>query len=80
MAKNPKQTSSKVASVAGRTLNDSNASKLQKQLAASALAQRVASSHTSDKMETIAAKALDNPRSAELTKQLAATVLAQATK
>jgi len=80
MAKNPKQTSSKVASVAGRTLNDSNASKLQKQLAASALAQRTASSHTSDKMETIAAKALDNPRSAELTKQLAATVLAQATK
>ncbi|QJF17000.1 hypothetical protein HHA33_10805 [Phytobacter diazotrophicus] len=80
MAKNPKQTSSKVASVAGRTLNDSSASQLQKQLAASALAQRAVSSHTSDKMETIAAKALDNPRSAELTKQLAATVLAQATK
>ncbi|MEI7223687.1 hypothetical protein [Pectobacterium carotovorum] len=80
MAKNPKQTSSEIASIAGQTLNNSSASKLQKQLAASALSQRAASSHTSDKMETIAAKALDNPRSAELTKQLAATVLAQATK
>ncbi|MBA0205009.1 hypothetical protein ACRQTN_05220 [Pectobacterium brasiliense] len=80
MAKNPKQTSSKIASIAGQTLNNPSASKLQKQLAASALSQRAATSHTSDKMETIAAKALDNPRSAELTKQLAATVLAQATK
>lgn len=80
MAKNPKQTSSKIASVAGQTLNDPNASKLQKRLAASALAQRVASSHTSETMETVAAKALDNPRSSEKTKQLAATVLAQSTK
>ncbi|WP_071843322.1 hypothetical protein ACP3PD_17640 [Enterobacter ludwigii] len=80
MAKNPKQTSSKIASVAGQTLNDPNASKLQKRLAASALAQRAPSSHTSETMETVAAKALDNPRSSEKTKQLAATVLAQSTK
>ncbi|BDY67526.1 hypothetical protein MUTS8_08870 [Escherichia coli] len=80
MAKNPKQTSSKIASVAGQTLNDPNASKVQKRLAASALSQRAASSHTSDVMETVAAKALDNPRSSEKTKQLAATVLAQSTK
>lgn len=80
MAKNPKQTSRKVGSLAGRTLTNPNASKLQKRLAASALAQRAPSSHTSDTMETIAAKALDNPRSGETTKKLAATVLAQSTK
>ncbi|BEC51603.1 TPA: hypothetical protein L9G89_003966 [Klebsiella pneumoniae] len=80
MAKNPKQTSSKIASVAGQTLNDPNASKVQKRLAASALSQRAPSSHTSETMETVAAKALDNPRSSEKTKQLAATVLAQSTK
>ncbi|MCL7707085.1 hypothetical protein M8368_27325 [Enterobacter kobei] len=80
MAKNPKQPSRNVGSLAGQTLSDPNASKLQKRLAASALSQRAPSSHTSETMETVAAKALDNPRSSEKTKRLAATVLAQSTK
>lgn len=80
MAKNTKQTSSKVASTAGKTLNDPNASAIQRRLAASALAQHGTSSQTSGEMERVASKALDNTRSSELTKTLAATVLSQSVK
>ncbi|MFA3759483.1 hypothetical protein V1951_22020 [Yersinia sp. 2544 StPb PI] len=80
MSKNTKQTSGNVASVAAKTLNDPNASAIQKSLAGSALSQRGTPNQTSGEMEHKASVALDNPNSCALTKQLAASVLAQANK
>lgn len=80
MANNSKQTSSKVASVAAQTLNNPNASGIQKSLAGSALSQKCSSNQTSGAMEHKASAALNNPRSSELTKELAASVLAQSNK
>ena len=77
MANNSKQTSSKVAS---QTLNNSNASGIQKSLAGSALSQKGSSNQTSGAMKHKASAALNNPRSSELTKEHAASVLAQSNK
>lgn len=80
MANNTKQTSSTVASVAAQTLNNPNASAIQKSLAGSALSQKGSTNQTSGAMEHKASAALDNPRSSTLTKTLAASVLAQSNK
>ncbi|QIZ46815.1 hypothetical protein [Dickeya zeae] len=80
MSTNNKQTSDKIASVAAQTLNDPNASAIQRSLAGSALSQTGSSNQTSGEMERKASSALDNPRSSKLTKQLAGSVLSQSNK
>ena len=80
MTINRKQTSDHVASLAAKTLNDPNASQIQRSLAASALAQSAGARQTGAEMEDAAARALANPNSADLTLTLAASVLAQANK
>lgn len=80
MSKNTKQTSPRIAKLAAETLQDSEASKVAKSLAASALAQRSGGKQTGAEMENLAAKVLAGKRYAEETKELAASVLAQANK
>lgn len=80
MASNPKQTSSRVASVAGRTLQSSGASAVQKSLAGSALRQAGTPAQTGSRTEDRASRALDNPRSSTVTKTLAGSVVAQSNK
>ena len=77
---NSKQTSKSVASQAAQTLNNPNASALQRSLAGSALAQSATSKQTGASMESKASAALDNPRSAALTRTLAGTVVSQSDK
>lgn len=75
-----KSTGGKVASTAGRTLSDPNASAIQRSLAASALSQAGSSKVTSKLMETKASAALKNPNSGAITRQLAGSVTSQARK
>lgn len=80
MARNTKQTSTRVAKLAAETLQDSQASRVAKSLAASALSQRSGGKQTGPQMEDVAARVLASRRSADDTKELAALVLAQANK
>lgn len=80
MANNSKQTSSRVASTAGKTLGNSSASALQKSLAGSALRQTGSRAQTGAGVEAKASRALDNPRSSPVTKTLAGTVVSQSNK
>jgi endonuclease III len=80
MAKNVKQTSSRIATLASETLQNSQASQVAKSLAASALAQRNTDKQPSAKMEGMAAKVLSGEKYASVTKELAASVLAQANR
>lgn len=80
MGNNTKQTSSRVATTAGRTLQSNNASALQKSLAGSALRQAGTPAQTGARMEERAARALDNAKSAAITKTLAGSVTSQANK
>lgn len=80
MGNNTKKTDGGLASVAAKTLNNPNASAIQKSLAGSALSQAGSSNQTGGAMEHKASAALSNPNSSALTKQLAATVLAQSNK
>ena len=80
MAKNMKETSLAVGSLAARVLRDSKASAIQKSVAASALSQTGTSNQTGDKMETIASDILKSGKYSKTTKTLAASVLAQANK
>jgi len=75
-----KSTGGKVASTAGRTLSNPNASAIQRSLAGSALAQSGTNKVTSKPMETKASAALKTPNSGVTTKQLAGSVTAQARK
>ncbi len=75
-----KETGSKVASLAGEILSNDNSSKIQKQLAASALAQTGNKKQTGSTMETIASKVLTSPKYNDTTKALAASVLTQSNK
>lgn len=77
MASNTKQTSPRVASTAGHTLQSNNASALQKSLAGSTLRQAGNAAQTGARTETKASQALDNPRSAPLTRSLAGSVVSQ---
>lgn len=80
MANNTKKTGGSVASLAAKTLNNPNASAIQKALAGSALSQTGSTNQTGGAMEHKASAALKNPNSSAVTKELAASVLAQATK
>lgn len=78
--KNTKQTSSKVASTAGKTLSSAGASGIQKSLAGSALRQSGSTAQTGAKTESAASRALGSPRSASVTKMLAGSVVAQSNR
>ena len=80
MSKKPKQTSSRIATLAAETLQSNNASQVAKSLAASALSQRNSGKQTGAAMEDKAAKVLAGKHYADETKELAASVLAQANK
>lgn len=80
MSKNTKQTSTRVASVAGKTLGSSSASTLQKSLAGSALRQAGSPAQTGAKTEDKASRALDSQKSSSITKTLAGSVVAQSNK
>lgn len=80
MATNTKQTSDKTATLAGKTLRDSNASALQRSIAASALSQHGTGRETGKAMESKAAGALASNRSSDVTRKLAASVTSQSNK
>lgn len=75
-----KSSGGKAASTAGRTLNNANASQLQKSLAGSVLAQSGTSKVTGKAMEAKASGALRNPNSAATTKILAGSAVSQSDK
>jgi hypothetical protein len=75
-----KSSGSKVSSLAGKTLGSDGASKIQKSLAGSALAQSGTSKVTSKAMETKASGALQSEKSNAVTKSLAGSVVAQSKK
>ncbi|NIF82715.1 hypothetical protein F3J24_04215 [Comamonas sp. Tr-654] len=80
MSSNTKQTSPKVASLAGKTLQSGSASAVQRSLAASALRQAGTPAQTGAKMEAKASGALDNARSSATTKTLAGSVVSQSNR
>jgi hypothetical protein len=80
MAKNTKQTTNRVATLAAEILQDTNASQIQRRLAGSALAQSGGSKQTSTEMERIASNVLRSDKYAVNTKELAGSVLSQSNK
>ena len=80
MGRNTKKTSNKVASQAARVLKDPKASKIQKELAGSALSQVNRKHQTGAEMEEKASKVLRSDRYSDETKDLAASVLAQSNR
>ncbi len=75
-----KHSSPDVASLAGKTLNDPSASKVQKQLAGSVISQSGTEKTTGSKMETTASNVLQSSKYNETTKTLAGSVLSQSVK
>ncbi|MBT0571255.1 hypothetical protein KIK84_13050 [Curvibacter sp. CHRR-16] len=80
MATNSKQTSPSVASLAGKTLQSGNASLVQKQLAASALAQARTGKQTGAAIEATASKALRSNSASATTQKLAGSVVSQSNR
>jgi hypothetical protein len=80
MAKNTNQTSTRVATVAGKTLGSTSASAIQKSLAGSALRQAGTSAQTGARTEDKASRALDRSKSASVTKTLAGSVMSQSNR
>ena len=78
--RNSKRTSSDVAALAARLLNNKSASEVQRSLAAAALSQANTDKQTGAKMEDLAAKVLAGERYADDTKKLAGSVLAQSNR
>ena len=78
MATNTKQTSNSVGSLAGKTLQSSNASQVQKSLAGSALAQSGTGKQTGAGMEAKASKALHSSNTT--TQKLAGSVVSQSNR
>ena len=76
---NSKKTSSSVASQASRALRSST-SKIQRQLAGSALSQAKSGHQTGKKMEGVASAALNSPKYSSTTKTLVGSVLSQSDK
>lgn len=77
---NTKRSSTRVSSLAARTLVDPKASAIQRSLAASVLRQTATNAQTGAAVEGKAARALDNPRSTNITKALAASLVSQSNK
>jgi len=80
MPKNNKQTSDKIAKLASEVLNDDKSSQIQKELAGSALSQKVKKNQTGSEMEETAAKVLKSKKYNKTTKKLAASILSQSNK
>lgn len=80
MAANTKQTSVGATSLAGKTLQSSSASAVQKSLAGSALRQAGTNAQTGAKTESKASGALVNSRSANTTKTLAGSLVSQSNR
>ncbi|HEU6437928.1 MAG TPA: hypothetical protein VE028_10785 [Nitratidesulfovibrio sp.] len=80
MSKNNKQTSPTVASHAGKTLSDPNASATAKSLAASALSQRAPGKQTGAEMEAKAGRVLQNDHYSNQTQEFAASLVSQSNK
>lgn len=80
MGSNTKQTSLKVASLAGSKLQSDSSSAIQRSLAGSALRQAGTPAQTGAKMEGKASGALTNSRSADATKTLAASLVSQSNR
>ncbi|MGY3909782.1 hypothetical protein ACW5XW_24475 [Aeromonas piscicola] len=77
---NKKQTSPSVASQAAQVLKDPNASKIQRSLAGSALAQANTGKQPSAAMEAKAGAALQSDKYNDKTKTLAGSIVAQSSK
>ncbi|EPR44489.1 hypothetical protein dsx2_1448 [Desulfovibrio sp. X2] len=80
MSKNTKQTSATIAQLASEVLRSGRASKIQKEFAASALAQADTDKQTGAEMEEKAARALTSGKYNETTKALAGSILSQSRK
>lgn len=80
MASNSKQTSSTLASLASKTLRSGSASQVQKQLAASALAQAGTRKQTGAAIEATASKALRSSTASATTQKLAGSVVSQSNR
>ncbi|WP_439185169.1 hypothetical protein [Carboxylicivirga taeanensis] len=80
MAKNQKQTSKNVASLAAKTLINDNSSQIAKKLAGSALSQKSTTKQTRSEMENTASKVLKSSKYNDDTKTLAASILSQSNK
>lgn len=80
MGSNSKQTSARVATLAGRTLQNGSSSAIQRSLAGSALRQAGSSAQTGAVTEGKASVALDNPRSSATTRTLAGSVVSQSNR
>lgn len=80
MGANSKQTSSRVASLAGKTLQSGSASAVQRSLAGSALRQAGTTAQTGARTEGKASTALDNQRSSATTRTLAGSIVSQSNR
>lgn len=80
MAGNSKQTSSSMASLAGKTLRSGGSSQAAKTLAGSALAQAGSARQTGAAVEATASKALRSPNSSATTRSLAGSVVSQSNR
>lgn len=69
-----------MATIASKTLQNNNASKIQKSLAASVLAQTNSSKQTGKAIETKASQALKSSVTSAKTKALAASAMSQSNK
>jgi len=77
---NKKRTSAEIGTLAAKTLQNPNASAIQKTLAASAMSQISPDKSTGSVVEDKASAALRNPNSSPITKSLAGAVLSQSEK
>lgn len=75
-----KKTSSGIASLASQVMRDPSSSKIQLELAGSALSQYKSNNVTSEYIESRASLALHSSKYNHTTKELAASVLSQSTK
>jgi len=80
MPKNTKKPAPKLVKAAAKTMSDKSASKIQRSLAASIVAQSGNSKQTGKKMEAQSSKALKNKNSSKLTKSLAGSLVSQSNK
>ncbi|MCI5180826.1 MAG: hypothetical protein D3911_16200 [Candidatus Electrothrix sp. AW3_4] len=78
--KNTKQSSSDLASLASKTLQDNQASATQKSLAASVLSQSNTPKQTGSALEGLASTVLQSSKYNNTTKTLAGSVLSQSNK
>ncbi|MEI6001595.1 hypothetical protein H3V53_31870 [Paraburkholderia bengalensis] len=77
MTAHDKATSDRIAHLAALVLKQSTASKIEKELAGSALAQHHTSKHTSATIGKVAAHVLADAHACHEAKELAGSVLAQ---